>query len=134
MLARTGNPNNAHYKNYGGRGIVVCERWKNFENFESDMAPSFGPELQLDRIDNDGPYAPENCRWATHRDQQRNRRTNHVVEYRGHTLTVQEWSELLGVKPNTIVHRLRRGWPVERALTKGTTSAALLAIVNEVPS
>ena len=130
MIERTRNSNSDEFRNYGGRGISVCERWSSFENFASDMGPTFRPELTLDRLDVDGNYEPDNCRWATQRDQQRNKRTNHVVTWRGRSLVVTDWAELLGLNPNTVVHRLRRGWTVERALTKDADPAVLLDLAN----
>lgn len=117
MLERTGNPKNDEYANYGGRGIAVCARWReSFENFRDDMGPGFATSLELDREDVNGNYEPGNCRWATREVQQRNRRNNHRVTLGDRTQTVQEWGEELGIKPNTIITRLRRGWPAARAL------------------
>ncbi|MFE7111698.1 hypothetical protein ACFU98_29740 [Streptomyces sp. NPDC057575] len=130
MIERTRNPNNGEFRNYGGRGIGVCERWKAFENFAADMGSEFAPELELDRIDVDGPYAPDNCRWTTRREQQRNKRTNHFVEWRGRRMVVTDWADLLGIKPNTVVHRLRRGWSIDRAFTTGANSQVLLELAN----
>jgi hypothetical protein len=117
MKARCTQPNHKHYPNYGGRGIQVCERWLNsFEAFAADMGPTFSEDLELDRIDVDGHYEPSNCRWVDREAQQRNRRNNSRITYRGETRTVIEWAELMGVKPNTLTTRIRRGWPAERVL------------------
>ena len=116
MISRVANPNIRQWADYGGRGITVCDRWREFENFAKDMGSTFSPELQLDRIDNDGPYSPENCRWATRTEQARNKRNNRRIEVNGVTLTLVEWSERLGIDQDNISNRLRRGWKVERAL------------------
>lgn len=128
MIERTRNPNNDEYRNYGGRGIAVCERWQDFANFAADMGDSFAEDLTLDRIDVDGNYGPENCRWATSGEQQRNKRNNHVVTWRGRTMIVTDWAALLGINPNTLGYRIRRGWDIERALTKDADPSALLAL------
>ena len=130
MHERTGNPAHAEWPNYGGRGIAVCDRWKRFELFAADMASGYRKGVQLDRIDNDGDYSPSNCRWVSHQANQRNKRTNHRIEWRGRELIAQEWAELLGIPANTIIYRLRRGWTVERALSTSASSAVLLAIAN----
>lgn len=131
MVERTRNPNASEYRNYGGRGIGVCERWQSFEGFAADMGATFDEALTLERRDVNGDYSPENCYWATTKQQTRNRRNNHVVEWRGRLMVVTDWAELLGLNPNTVVHRLRRGWSVERSLTTGARPDALLEIANE---
>jgi hypothetical protein len=130
MLARTMNSSHGHYHNYGGRGITVCDRWLRFENFSTDMKSTFSPELEIERRNVNGPYSPDNCCWATRVEQQRNRRNNHIVEWRGHQKTVQEWGEILGLKPNTIITRLRRNWSPDRALTQGVDHCRLLELAN----
>jgi hypothetical protein len=123
MLDRTTRPSSRAYPNYGGRGITVCDRWRDFANFHADMGSSFAPGLEIDRIDNDGNYEPGNCRWATRIEQQRNRRNNHRVTWAGRTMTVQDWGEHLGITPNTLLYRLRRGWDIDRAMTKDARPA-----------
>jgi hypothetical protein len=130
MHERTGNPNSSHFHNYGGRGITVCTRWQAFENFATDMGATFDEALTLERRDVNSGYSPENCYWATAKEQTRNRRNNHVIEWRGRRMVVTDWAELLGLNPNTVVHRLRRGWPVERALTKDANAAVLLELAT----
>lgn len=118
MLRRCANPRMPGFPNYGGRGITVCERWRDsFENFYADMGRRPSADHSIDRIDNDGPYSPENCRWATRSEQARNKSTNRVLTYRGITATVAEWSERTGIHHRTITSRLRdHGWAVCCAL------------------
>ena len=116
MLDRCERATNREYRNYGGRGIVVCERWHDFAAFRDDMGDTFRPDLELERADNEAAYSPSNCKWASRKEQQNNRRNNHRVTLNGVTKTVEQWSAETGIKANTIIYRLRRGWPVERAL------------------
>ena len=119
MKSRCFNPNVKQYKNYGARGITVCDRWiESFENFLSDMGVK--PKgLTLERINNDGNYEPSNCRWATKYEQTINRRGNRLIQYRGVTKTLTEWAHLCGVHDRTVFGRLRSGFPIEIVLTPG---------------
>lgn len=130
MLARCENEKNPEWHNYGGRGIKICREWRTYEAFARDMGPTFDPDLEIDRIDNDGNYEPGNCRWSTRQEQQNNRRNNHVIEWRGQVRTVTEWASLLGIKPNTLIYRLRRGWDIERAMTFRVPRNVLLEVAN----
>jgi hypothetical protein len=116
MKTRCFNPNRNDYHRYGGRGITVCESWRtNFKQFVADMGPR--PEGHtLDRIDNNGHYCPENCQWSTYHFQNRNRRDTRFLTFQGKTQCIVDWSKDLNIKDSTIRDRLRRGWPVERAL------------------
>lgn len=105
------------YKYYGGRGIVMCERWLDYANFVADMGEP-PPQRSLDRIDNDGPYSPNNCRWATRTEQARNKRSAHLISFHGETRSLVEWAEYLGVSRNKLHNRIFRGWDIERALTQ----------------
>lgn len=117
MKQRCLNPKNASYKNYGGRGITICERWMDFENFLADMGQP--PKGQwLERIDNNGPYSPENCRWATPSQQNRNTRRNHYIEHNGQRKLVVEWAEESGINKGALLMRIRKGWSMERALSE----------------
>ena len=117
MKTRCYNTGDDSYRNYGERGIYVCDRWVNsFETFYEDMGKYPGKGYSLDRIDNDGPYSPENCRWATVHEQQNNRRNNNVLTYDGKSMTVTQWSELLGINKQTLYARVRAGWTSEKAL------------------
>jgi len=105
------------FKNYGGRGIAVCKRWHDFENFYADMGDK--PKgMTLERVDNDGSYTPDNVRWASYKDQANNRRCNVVLEFQGRKQTMQQWSDEMGLKIQTVWARLNRGWSVDRALTE----------------
>lgn len=117
MFGRCRNPNSAQYPDYGGRGIKVCDRWLTFENFLADMG--YPPEgHSIDRIDVDGNYCPENCRWLDDKGQQRNRRSNRRLEFNGEILPISEWAERTGIKSCTIAARInRKSMSVEQALT-----------------
>jgi len=117
MLFRCSNPKAVDYALYGGRGIRVCERWKVIENFIEDMGPRPSVKHSIDRIDNDGNYEPNNCRWATPIEQGRNRRGNRMLTYNGMTLCMAELAEEFGINQVTLSGRLKRGWSVERAIT-----------------
>ena len=106
------------YPRYGGRGIAICDEWRNgpeifcrwaFENGYKD-------NLTIDRIDNDGDYCPENCRWITYKEQANHRRNNHLVTCKGETRTLAEWETAAGILPKKIGERLRRGWSEEEAI------------------
>lgn len=119
MIARCHNPKRVGFRHYGGRGIVVCNRWReSFDTFLADVGPRPSPEHSLDRCDNDGNYEPGNVRWATVVEQGRNRRTNVLIEHEGRRLCAKEWSEAVGLPADVIVWRIRSGWTVERALTQ----------------
>jgi hypothetical protein len=116
MLSRCNNKNNPAYALYGGRGITVDQRWLSFENFMSDMGTRPSKQHSLDRINCDGGYSPQNCRWATHKQQQRNRRNNKVMEANGLTATFAEHCESSGVKYQTAFMRLKKGAPIDVVL------------------
>lgn len=116
MKNRCLNENFFAYKNYGGRGIKICQRWFNFENFKKDLGKC--PEGKtLDRINNDGNYEPSNCRWATWTEQRNNARGNRRVLFLGKKKTVSQWMRELGIKKPTLFNRLNRGWSIKRAFT-----------------
>lgn len=104
------------YKHYGGRGIKVCKRWRDFGLFIDDMGPR--PDgTTLDRIDVNKGYDAENCRWATPHEQAINKRPRVIIKFDGRSQSAQEWAKELGIDVATLLVRLRRGWSVQRALT-----------------
>lgn len=115
MLDRCRNPRSPSWEQYGGRGITVCDRWREYANFLKDMGRC-PPYHSIDRIDNDSNYEPGNCRWASAQTQAINRRSTHWISYLGETLTKTEWAARVGLKFTTLNERLRRGWGAERAL------------------
>lgn len=120
MLQRCSNPRHKKWKDYGGRGIRVCERWLQFENFIADVGRRPAPHLELDRADNDGDYAPHNCRWISRRDQTNNTRRNVFIEFGGERLTIAQWASRLGIPRRTIAYRHAKGATAEVALSKST--------------
>lgn len=119
MKQRCLNPNLGSYKNYGGRGIRVCHEWMEFEPFfKWAMSSGYRPHLTLDRINVDGNYEPENCRWITLAEQQTNKRTNVRIYCRGETRCLAEWSKVSGISADRISHRLFSGWTEEAAIFK----------------
>lgn len=121
---RCNNPTYYAYPSYGGRGIKMCEYWNDFEHFyEWALQNGYEVGLTLDRIDNEGNYEPNNCRWATWKTQGNNRRTNKLISYNGKTQTISEWADEIGISTNALWERLHRNkMPLELALTapKGT--------------
>lgn len=125
MICRCRYPNSASYMNYGGRGIKVCEEWKDFERFLKDMGPR-PAGTTLDRIDPDGDYELRNCRWATVKDQNNNLRRNVNVTHKGKTQTVAAWAEELGMHRSVLRGRLARGWTLDDVERVGSKDARKL--------
>ncbi len=117
IIQRCTNPKNSSYKYYGGRGIIVCKEWLKFENFLEDMNEPPTKKHTLDRIDNDGNYCKENCRWATRQQQARNRRNNRLETFNGKTQYLMEWAKEYNILCDTLWTRLYRlHWSIEKAL------------------
>lgn len=115
MRRRCQDQNNQDWLQYGGRGIKVCERWTAFDLFVADMGDRPDGHT-LDRIDVNGDYCPENCRWASWTTQERNRTNNHMLTLRGATKCIAEWAEELEMPYATLYMRVRRGWGADRIL------------------
>lgn len=116
MKQRCNNPNSQSYKNYGGRGIKVCDDWNNsFESFFNwSMQNGYSPELSIDRIDNNGNYCPENCRWTTRYIQSRNRRTNHYITFNNETKIIVDWAKYFNIAPGRISSRISKGQDIQK--------------------
>lgn len=119
MRQRCENPNCTAYRKYGAKGISVCKEWQSFENFYSwALTNGYKDTLTLDRIDGAGNYEPDNCRWATQKEQQNNRCNNVKLTYRGETKSIYEWSDITGIPPKVLYDRQYRGWDVERIFSQ----------------
>jgi hypothetical protein len=112
MRARCENPNHCAYKWYGARGITVCDRWQSFDLFKEDMFDGYAEGLQLDRLDNNGPYAPDNCRWVTSKQNNRNRRSNHFIDTPRGSMSLAEAAETFNVSERRIRYRVSRGYAI----------------------
>lgn len=126
MKHRCLNKDSVYYKYYGARGIKICDRWLKFENFRKDMYQSYLEHVeklgerntQIDRINNNGNYEPENCKWSTCREQCNNRRNNHFLTFQGQTLTIAQWARKLNINVKTLKSRiLIYKWSTEKSLT-----------------
>lgn len=119
ILFRCLNERSPKYKDYGARGIVVCERWLDFKNFLADMGQKPGLDYSIERKNNAGNYEPENCIWASPKTQSNNRRSNRLIAHEGCIRTMTQWAESVGILPNTLKRRLDKlKWPMARALTE----------------
>jgi len=116
MKARCNNPDDARFKGYGGRGISMCKRWDIFENFYADMGGKPSTKHSLDRINNNGNYTRQNCRWATSREQSDNTRVSRHYTHNGVTKNLTEWCRELGIPRTTMFNRLERGMSFEEAI------------------
>jgi len=115
MIQRCTNEHCKQYKDYGGRGIQVCEAWTKFEGFLQDMGKR-PPNLTLDRVDNNGNYCKENCKWSNRKEQMRNYRNNKLITINGITKCFTEWCEYVKLPHERVRSRVRRGWSIQKAL------------------
>lgn len=118
MTYRCHNPSCHIYYKYGAKGIAVCDEWREdkFKFFEWAISHGYKYNLSIDRIDNSKGYSPDNCRWATSKQQSNNKTDNHYVTLNGETHTLTEWSEIVGLSSGAIYQRLKRGWTEEKAI------------------
>jgi hypothetical protein len=118
MVGRCMNEDDQSYHYYGGRGIKVCDKWLRFEGFWEDMKEGYSDQLTIDRIDNNGNYEKNNCRWVSMEEQSKNKRNNKSVTYNGETLIVADWSKRLGGNRSLVSSRINiLGWNIEKAIT-----------------
>lgn len=126
MHQRCSLPSNRHYADYGGRGIHVCPGWAEFSVFYADMGNPPFPQASLDRINNDGGYSKENCRWATRSMQARNKRNTRLFSFRGHNLILSDWAKLTGIKLQTLTSRIYiYSLTIDQALTTPVQASTL---------
>lgn len=121
MLYRCNNENSTSYRHYGGRGIKVCEAWHKFENFYAWATKNgYSENLEIERKNNNKGYSPNNCKWATRKEQMNNTRSNRMLEFQGKCHNIKQWGSITGISPNTIWYRLDFGWSIEDTLTTPT--------------
>lgn len=119
IIGRCTNPSDAGWENYGGRGITICDRWReSYANFLADMGRRPSPRHMIERKDNNKGYEPSNCEWSTRQVQNNNTRRNRIIEFRGESKTLAEWGRTTGIRPHCIRQRIDiYGWTIEEALT-----------------
>jgi len=117
LRSRCNNPKATGFHRYGGRGIKCCSRWDSFKLFLKDMGPRPSKKHSIERRNNDKGYTPRNCYWGTSKQQSRNNSRNVKITYKGRTLVLQDWAEVLGIKHETLQHRIYAGWPIALAFT-----------------
>lgn len=117
MLRRCNSLDDKNFHHYGGKNITVCSRWRDFQNFLADMGLAPSKAHSIDRIDSDGNYCPENCRWATSKTQVRNRGITKMLTLNDKTLSMGEWAELYSIPYKRLHARIKRGWSVEKSIT-----------------
>lgn len=133
MVSRCKNKKSKSYHNYGARGITVCKRWLRFKNFYTDMGDR-PVGLTLERKNNNKGYSPDNCKWATRKEQNNNSRGNVLIEYKGLKLTMAQWAEKLGISKSILRYRIRDAcWPIKRAFNESVLPTTTLASVNSEP-
>ena len=119
MISRCNRTSDKSYDRYGGRGITVCDEWLDFKTFaEWSFSNGYEDNLTIDRIDNNKGYSPNNCRWATYKQQSNNRRCCKQYEMDGRKQNLKQWCEEFGVRYGTVVNRMRKGWSFERAISE----------------
>jgi len=118
MKSRCNRVNHKQYKDYGGRGIIYHPRWETFEGFKLDMIKSYKKGLTLDRIDVNGNYVPENCRWISRKEQNNNKRKHIMVNFKGEKITLSQYAEKMGLNFGSLRSRYYRGMPMEKVMSK----------------
>ena len=131
MKDRCFNPNNKNYLDYGGRGIAVCDRWLNLDNFLADMGSRPTAKHSIDRIDNNADYSPKNCKWSTKAEQQNNRRYNRLITIGCVTLNIAQWTKEMGFGSGVIWDRLKIRWSEFDAVMTPVKTDKIITIGNE---
>jgi len=131
MMARCENLEHKHYKYYGGKGIKVCDEWRDLNRFYKYWG-EIEPPLTIERFDSEGDYEPANCKLATPKEQANNRSSNCILEYKGKKMTIVQWADYLGVKPATIQARKYRGLPLDRILSRKVVKAKRIEYKGEI--
>ena len=132
MIRRCSVPENAQYKDYGGRGISVCQRWlDSFADFIADMGPRPTNKHEIDRKENDGNYEPGNCRWVIPVVNRRNTRRNRIITIDGVSRCMSEWAEISGINSSAILDRLTRGWDIKEAVFTPLTTKRQRRLAKE---